>query len=498
MLKGLHLLFVPRVNSAVERYRLKIWRNAGADFKDMRDISKAKILPIKDSFFVIVNDLADVAERDQAVANVKSKLADPKTLFLNSDWLFKSMKESKLLPCREFIYHLTVEPQRKKLKFADENGKKKHIDQIDGIVSILVRNRDHKPIDKMRQKVLTTNKLITEQFERMIDLLEVEKVIDPTAEFRTIQYRNALKTIQTLTSPIKSADVLDSYYGFGKALKSHITEILSTGTFAKLEVLQKKVSANKDLRLVNEICVIHGFGPVTAYKLIRKYDIVEVSDLQNKKVYESLTKQQRLGLKYKNDWGQRIPRRDVERLYQRMLDIVAGNVIGDISNKPVIKIAGSYLRGKKDCGDMDIILYQKGLNDPQQLHKLLYELVTLLEKERFINCELTEITPKSNKFNGGCVLSEDPDEICRRIDIICVEYQQLGSTMIYFVGNDTFNRGLRLIANLKGERLSDKGLVEVVEKSDGIEEERLIESFDEKKILELLGVGWVDYTDRNV
>ncbi|VEU20958.1 DEKNAAC101793 [Brettanomyces naardenensis] len=492
LLKGLQILLIPRVNTSVEKYRLKIWRDQGADIKDLRYLRQANKNAWKD-LHVVVNDLAKEAEREKAIEKIKTK--DKSLSFVKTEWLLESLNANKVLSPTKFLYEevgATVGPKQKRRKVVKDNASKEgKLNQIEGIISILTRNRDHRKLSDAEERHLRTNSLIAAKFREMIDVLQLEQLIDSTAEFRVIQYRNALNTIQTITDPIRSGKDLQKYYGFGKSLQQHVDEIIQTGTFVKLEHLKKEVKESDDLNMVAEVCEIHGFGPVTAYKLVKTYDIKKVSDLvDNEEIYKTLSYQQKIGLKYREDWLERMQRSEVTTLYERILEIVKKNPLVNEEQQPEIRITGSYLRGSKDCGDIDLILFQRGLNDTEKLQDLLYKLVTLLKEEKFINCELTEIGPNSNKFNGGCVSGAK----CRRIDIIAVEYQRLGAAMIYFVGNDTFNRGVRLIAGLKGMHLSDRGLTKIEEGKKDI----MIESFDERKILDLLGVGWVEYTDRNV
>lgn len=61
------------------------------------------------------------------------------------------------------------------------------------------------------------------------------------------------------------------------------------------------------------------------------------------------------------------------------------------------------------------------------------------------------------------------------------------------VGNDIFNRSLRLLASTKGFRLNQRGLYKDVMRGKGrekITEGTLVESMDERKIFAALGVPW--------
>ena len=85
----------------------------------------------------------------------------------------------------------------------------------------------------------------------------------------------------------------------------------------------------------------------------------------------------------------------------------------------------------------------------------------------------------------------------RRIDILLVPATELGAALIYFTGNDIFNRSLRLLASRKGMRLSQRGLYR--ETADGRKRalgRELVEARDERRIFEVLGVRWREPHER--
>jgi DNA polymerase IV len=69
----------------------------------------------------------------------------------------------------------------------------------------------------------------------------------------------------------------------------------------------------------------------------------------------------------------------------------------------------------------------------------------------------------------------------------------MGAALIYFTGNDIFNRSLRLLASKKGMRLNQKGLFKDVMRGTErkkITDGELLEGRDERRIFEILGVPW--------
>jgi DNA polymerase IV len=75
----------------------------------------------------------------------------------------------------------------------------------------------------------------------------------------------------------------------------------------------------------------------------------------------------------------------------------------------------------------------------------------------------------------------------------------MGAALIYFTGNDIFNRSIRLLASKKGMRLNQRGLYRDVMRGPSrvkVTEGQLVEGRDEKKIFEILGVRWREPHER--
>jgi DNA polymerase IV len=90
--------------------------------------------------------------------------------------------------------------------------------------------------------------------------------------------------------------------------------------------------------------------------------------------------------------------------------------------------------------------------------------------------------------------------VWRRIDFLLVPADELGAAMLYFTGNDVFNRSMRLLARRKGMRLNQHGLFSRVDDVSGRRPTRtaqLLHGRDEREIFAALGVPWREPVDRN-
>ena len=109
------------------------------------------------------------------------------------------------------------------------------------------------------------------------DLLEIQG----EDIFRVLAYRNAARTIESLSQPV--AQLLEEgkeikklkLPGIGKGMAEHVEEIIRTGTFAALKQLQKKLPVGLD-----ELLEIEGLGPKRTKELYEKLGIGSIRQLQ--------------------------------------------------------------------------------------------------------------------------------------------------------------------------------------------------------------------------
>lgn len=127
----------------------------------------------------------------------------------------------------------------------------------------------------------------------------------------------------------------------------------------------------------------------------------------------------------------------------------------------------------------------------EDLMSLLDPLIYALSKSNFI----THALASSHNDDGSKWLgvSRLPNGIHRRLDILFVPWKERGAALIYFTGNDIFNRSLRLLASKKGMGLNQRGLFKDTMRGPGrvkLTRGTLIASETEEEIFEILGVPW--------
>lgn len=299
--------------------------------------------------------------------------------------------------------------------------------------------------------------------------------------WRSIAYRKAITKLRAQPRRIMTAEQALELPSIGKRLAAKIEEIVITDRLRRLENA-KAEPGDQTLQL---FLGIYGVGPSQAWRWVQQ----GYKTLEDLKARADLNANQRVGLEHYDDLLKRIPRVEIEALG----DVVRATA-RSIDDEVEIIIGGSYRRGCKDSGDVDFILTRSGTSSSNDLLPFLCALTETLKTNGFLVAALAIPKHESgSKWNGCCVLPNVPDPTWRRIDVLLVPATELGAALIYFTGNDIFNRSIRLWASKKGMVLNQRGLFKNIMRGPGrvkLNSGLLVESADEKKIFKSLGVKW--------
>ena len=278
------------------------------------------------------------------------------------------------------------------------------------------------------------------------------------------------------------------YAGFAHApgnqlviLAAKIEEIVRTNHLRKLDYTK----LDERQQILTKFMKIYGVGMIVAERWASAgYKTLE--DLQQK---ADLTDNQRIGIAHYDDFNTRIPRAEVER----HASFVKAALVGfDKTKTYQVYIMGSYRRGAADSGDIDLLITKPGVPVQEIREMVLDRLVPFLTRRKFLVAALAQTSQADGtKWHGASCLPQS--RIWRRIDFLLVPEEELGAALLYFTGNDIFNRSLRLLASRKGMRLNQRGLYKEVLRGyqrEKLTEGVLVEGKDEKKIFEALGVPW--------
>eukprot|EP00177_Eucheuma_denticulatum_P001435 GFKZ01002585.1.p1 GENE.GFKZ01002585.1~~GFKZ01002585.1.p1 ORF type:complete len:631 (-),score=52.40 GFKZ01002585.1:13-1848(-) len=263
--------------------------------------------------------------------------------------------------------------------------------------------------------------------ERICELLGVvlQSCQAKKEHFRAIGYQRAIAKIKGLRHDLMTlAQVreLCAGRGVGHKIEAKIMEVITTGRLRQAEA----VLENVDNITVRDLCQVWGVGPVKALNLIA-HGIKSILDLRDavKKDPNILDRNQKIGLRHYEDLLLRIPRRYVAEL-ERFVAMVAKSIDQNLH----VQVAGSYLRGKKDCGDVDIII--RGTESA--LKGGFPKLINALKKKGVLTDDLII---GGSKYFG---IFRFPGRPHGRVDLFAVPEREYPFALLTYTGSAVFNR----------------------------------------------------------
>lgn len=291
-------------------------------------------------------------------------------------------------------------------------------------------------------------------------------------------YRRAISTLRKQKDLIRTKTEARALPFVGDRLAAKIEEIVVTDRLQRLD------SARND-PTDQVLCLfmgIYGAGFAQAQKWIAQ-GFRSLTDLSE---HANLTANQRVGIDHYEDFKQRIPREEVAQ-HAAVVKIALHAADRGLE----MTVGGSFRRGIKDSGDIDIIITKKDAAIEHIRTLVMETVVPDLTKQGFLKAALAtgHTRDSGSKWHGASALPGST--LWRRIDLLFVPWTELGAALIYFTGNDIFNRSMRLLAGRKGMRLNQHGLFKDVMRGKGrvrVTEGQLVEGQSERKIFELLGV----------
>ena len=205
-------------------------------------------------------------------------------------------------------------------------------------------------------------------------------------------------------------------------------------------------------------------------------ELLTIEQLREKQD-ELLNPTQKIGLKHYEDILKRIPRSEIDE-YQQIFETSFNKIKSDDST---FEIVGSYRRGAKTSGDIDVIITGNKDNFKQFIDKLL--------EEKIIVELLTRGTTKS------LVIAKLPNSnTVRRVDFLYASKEEYPFAILYFTGSKIFNTVMRGRALTLGYSLNEHGLYKMDGKKKG---DKLEQTFaDEQSIFEFLKMKYKEPNQR--
>jgi DNA polymerase/3'-5' exonuclease PolX len=319
------------------------------------------------------------------------------------------------------------------------------------------------------------NDIIVNEFKRLIaylkDKLDTFKKNNDKKNinaytFKIRQLGNVLGILKKYPNKI----TIDNYKklielsGIGKGSIERIGEIIKKG---KLSEIGNFVDAKKEKNdAINDLEEIVGVGRAKALDFYEN-GITSIKILKNKIKNKEIEVNDKvlLGLKYHGVYKMNIPRKEVEKYYKFMTNLISyinKKYELDDNNNYIFEICGSYRREKLFSNDIDVLISKKKTKtDKTKSEKHLNRIISKLKSNLKNNKEkpllLDDMTDKNitTKYMGFSKLKDNP---VRRIDIRFVAYDSFHSAILYFTGSSDFNKKMRNIAKSKNYKLSEYGL----------------------------------------
>lgn len=297
--------------------------------------------------------------------------------------------------------------------------------------------------------------------------------------WRTTAYRKAIAALRKQPRKITTKDEAFAITFIGERLALKIEEIVWTNRLRRLD----NTRLEPQDELLQKFLNIYGVGFSQASKWVSQGHQT-LDDLLAK---AHLTDNQKIGIVHYDDFLSRIPRAEVEAH-----GAIVRSAVQQIDKDIQVTVMGSYRRGATDTGDIDLIITKPDAPIHYVRAVLLDSVIPQLFAQGFLKASLASTSPATGtKWHGASALLGS--SVRRRIDFLLVPWDELGAALIYFTGNDIFNRSIRLLASRKGMRLNQRGLWRDVIRGpnrERVTQGTLVEGRSERRIFEILGVPW--------
>ena len=310
---------------------------------------------------------------------------------------------------------------------------------------------------------MTQSKRLNEDFINVLGEMH-DLMIRKGESFRARAYKTAEEAIinypDSITDPKKQ---LKDVPGIGTTIMAKLEEYKETGKVSALE--RERVDPT------NILAEVFGIGPKKAKELVAA-GIKSIADLRDNT--DMLNDKQRLGLKYYDNIKKRIPRDEIEefnKTFKKIFDKVA-------PNGSKFEVVGSYRRGAKTSGDIDIII----TNDKDNRDAFDNMLDQLL-KDNIITAVLSR-----GKTKSMTVVEIKKDGPKRRVDFLYSPLDEYAFALFYFTGSKIFNTIVRQKAVDLGYTLNEHGLSYFTK---GVKGKKVDEEFPtEESIMNFLGIKY--------
>ncbi|KIL64316.1 hypothetical protein M378DRAFT_163339 [Amanita muscaria Koide BX008] len=322
--------------------------------------------------------------------------------------------------------------------------------------------------------------------DKLQELMEIHKSrLGEEDRWRAFSYNKCIRILKSYPRRIQSLNEARSLAGVGEKTASKIIEIIETGQLRRIDY-----ENTDDIKVGRLFQGIYGVGQSIAYQWYAS-GCRTLDDVLSGKGGVKLNPAQEIGLKFYSDINSRMPRDEAKAIFDLIKPIAL-----QLDPGLFVEIMGSFRRGKADCGDIDILI-TRPTDDGKTHAGILSRLLRELHAAEILT---EDLALPENPYDLECIyrgLCHLPKEGSsrRRIDFLTVPWQSRGAALIYYTGDDIFNRAMRMKARVMGYALNQRGLFAGVvrdphDRSKKLNPGQLIASETEEEIFRILEVPW--------
>lgn len=303
-----------------------------------------------------------------------------------------------------------------------------------------------------------TNRDIAQRLEEIADILEIQG----GEPFRVRSYRRAAESIAHAPFQISSStqrSALTALDGIGGSIADRVMQIVETGTCDVREELLRDFPEG-----LLDVLRVPGVGPKKAALFFRELHVHDLATLEQAAKDGRLAALKGMGKKSQDKVLEGLE--TLKGLSDRILLSEAWEraerLVQDLGGPSRVWVGGSLRRACETIGDLDLLTTTASEGAAERLREHpLVESVSVAGDTR-----VTVLT------TGGI-----------QVDLRVVPPESLGAAWMYFTGSKHHNVRIREIAQARGWRLNEYGLL-----GEGGE---VIASATEEGIFEALGLEWV-------